>query len=292
MIKKVALTFMLFMVCGMVLHAEDSPKQNTASSSSSSSGSSGQQQFEGFNLAGYNEHGDKSWDVKGDTADMVGNIVKLTNIVANAYGDEKMNLTAKSGTMDQASGNMHLEKDVVITSETGARLTTDSLDWQRDKDLVTTNDRVKIQNDKITAVGTGAVAHPGLKTAEMKEDVVVKVDTEKTKSNGNGAPLTITCDGPMEVDQAHQRAFFNNNVVAEQEGRRLKADRIEIYFDQKTNQIQQLVCIGNVAITQGENTSYAEKAVYTASDQKLVLSGRPKLILVTEGKNSIASFGN
>lgn len=248
------------------------------------------QQFEGFNLSGYTNEGQKSWDVKGDTAVFMGSMIAMTNIVAHGYGEQKMNLTAKTGTVDQASGNMHLEKDVVITSDNGAKMTTNSLDWQREKDLVTTDDQVVLVHDKITAVGTGALAHPNLKTAQMNEDVTVKVKTDSP--NPGEETVTITCDGPMEVDQAKQQAVFNKNVVAVQPGRQLKADRMELYFDDKTKQIKELICLGHVAITMGGNTTYSQKAVYRAADQKLVLSGQPKLILVTEKGGGLAAFGD
>lgn len=249
----------------------------------------GAQQFEGFNLAGYKEGGQKAWDVKGDTADVVGTTISLTNIVANLYEDPPINLTAKTGTVDQTNGLIHLEKDVVITSETGSQLKTDSLDWEREKDLVKTNDQVVITDEKATATGTGVVAHPNLRTAQMNKDVTVKVKTEPEKPNSS--VVTITCDGPMEVDQAKQMAVFQKNVVAIQEDRKLKADRMELYFDSETKQIKELICLGHVVITMGENTSYSEKAVYNAKDQKLVLSGQPKLILSTEGEG-VAPFGN
>ncbi len=248
------------------------------------------QQFEGFNLSGYTQDGEKSWDVKGDTAVFMGTMIAMTNIIAHGYGEQKMNLTAKTGTVDQASGNMHLEKDVVITSDTGMKMTTNSLDWQREKDLVTTNDQVVLVDDKISAVGTGVLAHPNLKTAQMNEDVTVKMKTDSP--NPGEDTVTITCDGPMEVDQAKQQAVFNNNVVAFQQGRQLKADRMELYFNQETKQIKELVCLGHVAITMGANTTYSQKAVYRSADQKLVLSGQPKLILVTEQGGGLAAFGD
>ena len=265
MFKRVILTIAIFFVGTMLILADDAP-----------------QQFQGFNLEGYTQNGQKSWDVTGDTADVLGSFINLSNIVANAYGEQKMNLTARNGTIDQSSGRMHLEKDVVITTETGTQMTTDSLDWEREKDLVTTEDHVKITNKDMTATGTGIFAHPSLKTAQMNEDVTVNLKTDP-KTNG-GETVTVTCDGPLEIDQAKQMATFNNNVVAIQEGRELKADKIEMYFDAKTNQIQEMICTGNVAIIQGQNTTYSEQAVYKAGEQKLILSGRPKLILFTGGK--------
>ena len=67
---------------------------------------------------------------------------------------------------------------------------------------------------------------------------------------------------------------------------------MELYFNQETKQIKELVCLGNVAITMGENTTYSQKAVYRAADQKLILSGQPKLILVTEKGGGLAAFGD
>ncbi len=77
------------------------------------------------------EEGDKSWDINGDTADIVGTKITLSNVDANSYGEQKMNLTAETGEVDQVSGNMHLKTDVVITSEEGQQLTTDSLNWDK-----------------------------------------------------------------------------------------------------------------------------------------------------------------
>jgi LPS export ABC transporter protein LptC/lipopolysaccharide transport protein LptA len=247
------------------------------------------QQFQGFNLVGYTDAGTKSWDVQGDTADIIGNEIKLNNIVANSYGNPPVNLTAKTGTIQKDSGHIHLEQDVIITSQEGSKLTTDSLDWERDKDLITTDDPVMITDPRVTATGMGLTAHPGLKTAQMNEDVIAHINPEPDQPKTE--KVTVTCDGPMEIDQAKHMATFNKNVVAVQLDRVLKADKVEVYFDDQTNQITEMVCTGNVEIKQGENSSFSERAIYRAADQKLILLGRPKLILYTESSNSIASFG-
>jgi len=239
------------------------------------------QQFEGFNLQGYTERGEKSWDVMGETADIVGNLVTMTNIIANSYGEQKVNLKSKIGTIQKDTGKIHLEKDVVITTETGAQLTTETLDWDRNNDLVTTNDFVTIINKNMKATGTGIEAHPNLKLAQLNEDVTVHMKPEKGKPEDR-QPVTITCDGPLEIDQLNNLATFNENVVAIQTDRQLKADKMEVYIDPATNKIKKMICTGHVEVTQGENKSYSDMAVYTADDQKLVLTGRPKLILMME----------
>ncbi len=253
------------------------------------------QRFQGFNLQGYTEEGEKSWDVKGDTADIKGTAIQINNVVANSFGDQKMNLTAESGTIDQATGNMHLENDVVITSEEGSQLMTDSLDWQKNDDLVTTDDDVYISDRRFTATGRGMEAHPNLKDAIIEEEVTVTIDMELDEEESEfqeSQKVMITCDGPMVIDQAKSMATFEDNVVAVQDGQTLKADRMEIHFNTDMNDISEMICIGNVVIVKGENETYAQKATYNAKTQKLVLSGRPKLIMLTEGDNAITSLGN
>lgn len=243
------------------------------------------QNFQGFNLQGYTKSGDKAWDVNSDTAQILGSEVKLTNVDANAYGEQKVNIKAKNGIIDKASGNMQLKEDVIITTETGETLTTEKLNWERSSDLVHTDEEVTITNERMTAVGKGAQIRPNLKVAQMNEDVTVKVQTEPQSPQDN--ILTITSDGPMEMDQAKKMVTFRENVVALMGDRRLDADEMVIYFDDAMRQIKELICTGNVLVTQGENKSFSQQAIYRAADQKLLLIGKPQLTIVTEGEGSI-----
>lgn len=283
--KKITLAFVFIMFCSVTIHAEDQNQQNQQSQQN--------QQFEGFNLAGYGEGGKKAWDVKGDTADIVGDLVNLTNVVGNAYGAEKMNVTADYGTVNKQSGLMHLQDDVVMTTDSGAKLTTDSLDWERDKDLVRTDDLVTLTRDGMVATGTGATGHPNLKEAQLNKDVTVNIEMKDDKApNAPGRVVTITCDGAMEMEYLNSRATFQDNVVAIDGDRKLKADKMEVFFSTDSKQIKEMICTGNVSVVQGENATYSDKAVYKAAEKKLVLSGKPKLILYTDEKGGISLKGS
>lgn len=249
-----------------------------------------EQKFKGFNLQGYTEEGEKSWDVNGETADIVGAEVKLSNVNANAYGEQEMSVTAQTGTIDQKSGELLLKDDVIITSGQGTQVLTDSLNWSREKDLVSTDDDILITNEGLTVTGKGMDATPGLKSAQIRENVAVTVDPEpKSKTS---TKISITSDGPMIVDQKKMMAEFNDNVRAVQDDQTLQADKMEVYFDEKMTEITGIVCTGNVEIVRGENMTFAEKAVYDGKTKRLTFSGRPKLILTTEGNDGLASFGN
>ncbi|MDP2939261.1 MAG: LPS export ABC transporter periplasmic protein LptC [Candidatus Omnitrophota bacterium] len=273
--RKLFLIFAFLFLFGISIQAEETSDQ----------------QFVDFNIAGYGEGGKKTWTIEGQSADIFENVVKLSNIKADVFGqEEQMVLTAKKGSLDKQSGNMHLEQDVVATTQTGAKMTTDSLDWQRGTNLVTTPDKVKIEKENMTAVGTGAEAKLNLNLAKMEKDVTVNINTEPKNPQGN--ITTITCDGPLNVDYQNEIGVFRNNVVATDAQGKIYADMMRIYFDFKAKGIKKIICVGNVKIIKGESTSYSKQAIYSAKDKKLILIGKPKLILLTEGANNNAPFGN
>jgi lipopolysaccharide assembly outer membrane protein LptD (OstA) len=85
------------------------------------------------------------------------------------------------------------------------------------------------------------------------------------------------------------------------------ADRMDAYFissDKKresgseTNQglmgskIDKIIARGNVRVVRGENTSYSQEAIYSASDKKLTLTGRPKLVIFSTEELGEAPAGN
>ncbi len=243
------------------------------------------QDMEGFNLSGYTEEGQKAWDIKGDKAHIQGDQVAVTNVNANAYGDQDVNLTARKGQIDKATGDVKLQQDVVITSQDGATLKTDTLNWQRNRDLVQTDDKVRIEDTNMVIQGQGMEAHPSLKEATLKSDVVADIVTESQKAGGKNKKadnrIQITSDGPMEVDQVSQTAVFTENVRAVElsTGRTLVSDRMEVTFNKDSRKIKCIVCTGNVELHQGENVTYSDKLVYTADDQRMVLTGKPKLLI-------------
>ncbi len=249
------------------------------------------QQFLDFNLAGFGQGGKKTWQIQGQSADIFGDVVKLNNINADLFGqEEKMNLTAKKGSLNKQTGNMHLEQDVVATTDSGAKLTTDSLDWQRDKNFVTTKDPIKIEKESMTARGRGAEAKIDLNLAKLEKEVQVNINTDP--KNPKGSVIIITCDGPLNVDYLNETGIFRNNVVATEEQGKIYADMMRVYFDFKAKTVKKIICVGNVKIIKADNTSYSEQAIYNALEKKLTLIGKPKLVLSTEGGLGSAPFGN
>ncbi len=261
-----------------------------------------EQKMMDFSLCGYTQKGKKSWEVKGNSADIFSDIVRLTSVTADVYGEEEnINLVSDKGTYDKSSGKMHLEDNVVITTQSGGKLTTDSLDWDRASQKVTSDDRVHIEKENITAIAKGLEGEPNLKKVYLKKDVQVEIkekaqllDVPKdSQEQKNKQPTVITCDGPLEIDYDKEIATFNNNVKADQgEQGQMYADKMEAYFDFKNKKILRIRSIGNVKIVKGDNTSYSEEAIYSAADKKMTLTGRPRLVIYSEDKLIDAPSGN
>ncbi len=268
------------------------------------------QQISDFSLVGYEEKGKKSWDISGRSADIFTEVVKLKDVNGNLYGkDEDVNLTAKKGDFNKEDGKVSLKEDVVITTSQGARLTTDSMDWDRKNQVVTTKDRVNIDKDNINIVGIGAHGEPGLNRMALNKDVRVDINPLGPEDSIDDLVIKdrviITCDGPMEVDYAKNIASFNINVRVERPDIIIYSDKMDIYFtaqdkgsksiktaESMAGSIDRIVASGNVRIVRGDNVSYSQEAVYTAQDKRIVLNGRPKLVFYSMEEFKNASFGD
>ena len=269
------------------------------------------QQINDFSLAGYGEKGKKSWDLSGKSADIFTDVIKLKDVIGNLYGkEEDIRLTAERGDFNKADGKVHLEENVVITTSGGAKLTTDSLDWDRKNQLVTSPDIVNIQRENMITVALGAKGEPGLKNIVLEKDV--KVNINPVNSAQEKEKIIITCDGPLEIDYEKNIAAFNNNVKVERTDSTIYSDKMDVYFLQANKEdkeakdagqakespelmgtkIEKIIARGNVKIVRGENTSYSEEAIYTASDKKITLTGRPKLIIYSTEEFKDAFTGN
>ena len=93
---------------------------------------------------------------------------------------------------------------------------------------------------------------------------------------------TIVCDGPLEIDSIANRAVFKKNVVVSNVEGKIFADEIEIFFDQKKKELIKIVAEGGVRIEREKNRCYGERAVYLIKEKRLILTGKPRVEIITE----------
>jgi LPS export ABC transporter protein LptC len=238
-----------------------------------------QQKLLTFSLSG-TEKGKKKWDIEGESADLLSSeIVKLANVKGKTYNEDNViTITADKGAFDKKSNDVQLNSNVVAVTDDGVTLTTDHLNWNAKKEEVWTEDFVEVDRENVKAKGTGVKGHPALEKVRFEQDVTIDI-----------APSTVvTCDGPLEIDYQKSVAYLNKNVVVIDERGELKADKASVYFNKEKKEIKKVVAEGNVSIKRGDNVTYSDKAIYYADEAKVVLKGKPKVIIyssVEEEKN-------
>ena len=265
------------------------------------------QEMSDFSLSGFGDKGKKSWDIAGKSADIGTEVIRLNDIVSNFYGEQdNVRLTAETGNFNRREGSIHLQDDVVVTSSSGARMTTDALDWDRKRQIVQTDRAVQVQKSNMVITGQGAKGFPDLNKLNLEKDVRVRIDeTPVPEASGNAVQkIVITCDGSLQVDYQKNIATFNENVRVVTADGVITGDQMELYFktqgaDGKEarpslddisaagSKIDRILARGNVTITRGQNISYSDEAVYSALENKITLLGRPKLVIYSsEGLNA------
>ncbi len=80
--------------------------------------------------------------------------------------------------------------------------------------------------------------------------------------------------------------IFNGNVVATRGDVKLRSDRMEVYKNLKTGEIQKIVCMGHVVITKEDKKATAKKAIYDAHSDVVKLFGNARVV---SGKNNITA---
>ena len=255
-----------------------------------------EQTIDGFSLSGFGQAGERAWEIRGETADIFPDQIRLNNFTGTVYDKEKITVTAKRGNYNKVKNRVRLEDDVVITTESGAELTTDYLDWDRETQEVRTEAPVDINRDNMFLSGIGIIGRTNLSNVNLKKDILLRVNDEERK-------IVVTCSGPLSINYADNIAVFHKDVLVNDSQSQIYADLMEVFFTisesdsqsdffaGKTSTIRKIIARGNVKIVRQGNVSHSNEAVYNAQAKTLTLTGRPKLVIYSTEEMD-ASFGN
>jgi lipopolysaccharide transport protein LptA len=96
-------------------------------------------------------------------------------------------------------------------------------------------------------------------------------------------PTVVTSDR-ADVDHKKNTAEFRDHVHVKDSSGNMWADTMVVHFDHNTREIKEVISTGKkVVIDAHDKRSQSRKAVYTASDGKIVLTGSPS---ITQGWNT------
>ena len=147
--------------------------------------------------------------------------------------------------------------------------------------LATPETRMKPAEEKRTAVLPGS-ATPSKEKEGVKKGVIP--ETKEAKLADKGQPIDITSD-KVEAFWKENLIIFKGNVVARQKDMVIYADSIEAVTIEDGKGIERVTAGGNVKIQQGLRVANCEKAIFYNLDQKVVLTGDPK---VSEGESIVS----
>lgn len=143
------------------------------------------------------------------------------------------------------------------------------------------------------AVKTMADTKPSPSASDSAKKSQTKSGSGKSKSaksKGDPDQIHVSADALIS-DRNANYAEFQGNVVTTQEGSVMISDRLKIFYTEDPNKkksaknpnnqgaIEKIIATGNVKIKMEDKTAWADKAVYTKSDDTILLSGGNPRIL-------------
>lgn len=106
-------------------------------------------------------------------------------------------------------------------------------------------------------------------------DATVTKTAAKEKVSTQEQESVITAD-KIEFDNKEGVILFDQNVVVDDAQFQLKSDRL-LVFMKGTNDVNQIMAIGSVVITNENRSAVCDKAVYTKESGQIVMTGNAKL---------------
>ncbi len=195
------------------------------------------QRLEKFTLTGFDEKGQKFWNLQGESA-------KID--------------AGKTVFLDQ-NVTLHLRDNTVIR--------TDHVQWSQDGGTMRTNSPVFVDHDTVKVNGIGSFGRPS--------DSFIQINRKIVMTSRDGSVLT--CDGPMKIYYNENKMIFYRNVKAVDQRGTLLAKRMDVFFEPTEKKVKQIIAIGDVVIQRGTDTTRSQRAIYTVANGSIRLEGNPDI---------------
>jgi outer membrane protein assembly factor BamD len=123
-----------------------------------------------------------------------------------------------------------------------------------------------------------------LTPSKEKDKKEVLPETKEAKLVDKSQPIDISSD-KVEAFWKENLIIFRGNVIARQKDMVIYADSLEALIIEDGKGIERVTAGGNVKIQQGLRVANCQKAVFYNLDQKVILTGDPK---ISEGDNIVS----
>jgi lipopolysaccharide transport protein LptA len=106
---------------------------------------------------------------------------------------------------------------------------------------------------------------------------VAKKKKSPEKNLSEAARESVITATRIEFDNKEGVILFDENVMVDDAQFQMRADRLLVFME-GTNDVQQLMAVGHVNITNESRSASCDKAVYTKKDGQIVMTGNARLI--------------
>jgi lipopolysaccharide transport protein LptA len=134
-----------------------------------------------------------------------------------------------------------------------------------------------VASTNVAAAGVDAAGTPKVTLAPPKKKKTGSSFLTKSGSSTN-APLreTVITSKKIDFDYNEGVILFDENVVVDDPQFLMKSDRLLVFME-STNDVSQVMAVGNVVFSNEMRSATCDKAVYTRKDGQVVLSGDVRL---------------
>jgi len=120
-------------------------------------------------------------------------------------------------------------------------------------------------------------AVPTAAPADVPSAAIAKKEKpDGAKKAGEADRESVITSKKIEFDNKEGVILFDENVLVDDAQFVMRSDRLLVFME-GTNDVQQVMAIGSVSITNANRAATCDKAVYTKKDGRIVMTGTARL---------------
>lgn len=177
-------------------------------------------------------------------------------------GNKPDQISSKRAIYDQPNSKISFFGNVQIETKDALKVNTESLSYNQDTEIATTDAPVNFNRENVTGRATGAVVEAKNKKLNLKKDVQITVAPEAVKDppvkpgSARARPVTIR-SAQATFEQSTMKLTFSGAVTAEQERDVLSGDNLYATLNDR-KRLQKLEVRGNSYLRSMEEGRAAE----------------------------------
>ncbi|HBQ21261.1 MAG: LPS export ABC transporter periplasmic protein LptC [Deltaproteobacteria bacterium GWA2_38_16] len=236
--------------------------------------------IEGFHAVNLNQEGRKE-TIDAEEAELYREkgFALLKKVEARIFGqgDDVIHIKGQEGKYYLDKKDIEFFGDIIATSENqGYQLKTNTLKYLDMEKLLSTDDPVWIagpnpHNPSLEVTGVGLRANTKTEQFSILKEV-------RSRKHDVGAPSIDIDSDTVDVYSKKNEALFKDNVVVIQKEMNLFTDNFLINYNSRNKAIDKAKAYNQVKIVQGTRIATCQKAFLLNREQKMVLTGNPKVI--------------